>query len=122
MSSSSCEFTRLWGECSRDCLHRSEIYRLEHIGIYYVRFYFKHWCIYLYTLCEVHGNQIWTVEKEIKGRHAKADYQYFWNNHIFMWCSYYDKYLCVEKFRPISYQPLLSAYNLVMNWSENGYY
>ncbi|CAF1343188.1 unnamed protein product [Adineta ricciae] len=113
--------SRKWGSCSRDCLCRSKIYFLEHKGIHRVAFNFKHWCVYLYVQCEIHGQQRWTVEKEFKKDHAAQDNQCFWNNCVVMWCGHYDSFLCTEKARCISNQPLNVAYNVAITWSSNGY-
>ena len=113
--------SRQWGKCSRNCLHRSKIYKLEHKGVHCVFFGFKHWCVYLYTICEEHGDQRWTVEKQDEIGKPEADYQCFWNRHVVMWCGYYASYVDVEKQRRISSRPLISAYNVAMKWKNNGY-
>ncbi|CAF1215727.1 unnamed protein product [Adineta ricciae] len=84
-------------------------------------FNFKHWCVYLYVECEKHERQRWTVEKEFKKDYAAQYHQCFWNNCVVMWCGHYDSFLCTERARRISNQPLNVAYNMAITWSSNGY-
>ena len=120
-SSSSISTPRTWGRCSKDCLHRSKIYYFEHCGVENVAFAFKHWCVYIYVNCEEHGNQRWTVEKELSSCHPAKDHQCFWNHCIVFWCGYYDSYLCKENGRSVGNVPLIRAYNIAMKWNGNGY-
>ncbi len=57
--------TRIWGKCSKSCLHSSPIESVDLIATHYAFGYSpqKHYIVSVNVVCPVHGPEVWTIEK-----------------------------------------------------------
>ena len=85
---------------------------------------FKHWIVYVVSLCPIHGLQHWCVEKISKPFTSLAEGpQVVKNRSIFMSCSRYPDHLHVGEYKYIKNNEyyLDQVYNHIVSLSKSGY-
>ena len=115
---------RTYGSCDKICVPFSIIYAIETLASHHVPLKFKHWNIYVYSICPLHGLQIWCIEKlfsNVTGLHDNL--KTYENYCIFFSCSHYSHYICHHKLKYASKMVALSTVaDYIMEFKDNGYH
>ena len=115
---------RIWGDCDRRCIQVSRIYLIQTCATHYVWLRFRHWVIYVTTICPWHGIQRWCIEK-ISLHYADLfdGPKVVQNKSIYMSCSTYSKYLELKdmKFTLTNQYYLDQVYYNILTWNKNAY-